>query len=78
MDSYVIPEQAQDRIIKALREFRTRPMGLLATIVELEQWMDARPGALDSILRAMEAEGLIVCAPPSGAVKVVSLARTGD
>ena len=78
MDSYVIPEQAQDRIVQALREFGMGPVGSLVTIVELERRMDARPGELDSILRAMEAEGLIVCAPPSGAVKVVSLARTGD
>ena len=77
MVSYVIPDQVQDRILQALREFRVRPMGSLATIVELEHWVDAQPGELDSYLRVMEAQGLVVCVPPSGAVKVVSLPEDG-
>ena len=73
MYSEVLASTTEARIIAALRDFTLRPMGTLVTITELELWMDAGPGSLDPVLRAMEARGVILCAPGTGPVRVVSL-----
>ena len=72
MDSQVVESITESRIIAALKDFKLRPMGSLVTITELEHWMDADMGSLDAALREMEARGLILCAPGTGPVRVVS------
>jgi hypothetical protein len=72
MDSQVVAGINESRIMAALKDFKLRPMGTLVTITELERWMDADKGSLDESLRDMESRGLILCAPGSGAVRVVS------
>lgn len=66
-------QMLEDRIIEMLKKTGSSRSLAMVTFGELERTLEAPAQELEEAVRALEAAGLVTCAPSTGRIGVVAL-----